>query len=259
MTTIRKSGEIYSDFIVADFNDWLKLYKNNGSGIFLESKLSLNGAFNYAEPGSVASIKMKDGSVRIVAASYRRPNPQWDPSGNIIIFGLINDVLVESLRYSYPVEWTSKNLGAFAIIPFDPSNNGYDDFIVLGEGDGRSVLYFKQTTDGFVDATEEKLGAVKTKMYESDKFVVFDANGDGKKDLMAFSYKNNIYSSGNGLFINQGDGVLKSVQLGGPELADTIQIPIFTTNKDGSWKKFIGLYGVKLDGSQLMTVKAWIK
>lgn len=248
-----------ADLIVADFNDWLKYYSNNGSGKFTESQLPLNGAFNYANPGAVANVRMKDGSTRIVAASYKRPNPQWDSRGFFITYELKNNTLIQKSIHEYNEIWKNKNIGAFAIVPFDANGSGYDDLIILGEGEVRSVVYYKQTDTGFIDATAEQLGSVVDKITIPDKIIAFDANSDGLNDIFGFSYKNDLYTSGSGLFINQGGGVLKSAPIGISDLADTLQVPIFTTYSDGKWKKFIGLYGLKLISTQSITVKAWIK
>ena len=75
-----------SSLIVADFQARLKQYTIDSKGNFLQSDLSLGNEFGYSNPGAVATVRMKSNSTSVVAASYTRPNPQWDPNGSIIVY-----------------------------------------------------------------------------------------------------------------------------------------------------------------------------
>jgi hypothetical protein len=248
--------------LVANFtNELLQYtYQNNS---FIKKSLSLNGDFGYANPGAVGVVKMKSGESQIVASSYQAPN-QYHLTGQHILYSLAaGGTISKADAVPFPASWNTNNLGAFSIISGDFRNVGYDDILVLGETASlanytRDVRYLKQENGKFSDATQAMLGSVADLINQPDKLIPFDVNHDGHLDLIGFSYKQGSYTSGFGLFLNNGLGQFKSVNFGDQSFKNSQNYPIFSTNADGSWDSLIGLYGVSTPNTSKMSVTQWL-
>jgi hypothetical protein len=259
-----QAGSNTPSLLVADFTNSLKLYSPVNSQVSSLSTLSFGSDFNYSQPGAVTTIKMATSGTAIVAASYTKPNPS-DASGHFGFYTQAGNVLTEIVanRLTFPSYWNTNNLGAFAMISGDFRGVGYDDIIVLGETVSlnnyiRNVLYLQQQPNGqFTDATTTQLGNVATLINQPDKLVPFDVNRDGYPDLVGFSYKNGSYVNGFGLFLNNGRGGFTSASFGDSSLAGVANVPVFSTNSDGSWKNLIGIYGISTPNTTSVRVTQW--
>ena len=259
-----QSGSNAPSLLVADFTNSLKLYSPVNSQVSSLSTLSFGSDFNYSQPGAVTAIRMATSGTAIVAASYTKPNPS-DASGHFGFYSQAGNVLSEiaANRLTFPSYWNTNNLGAFAMISGDFRGVGYDDIIVLGETVSlnnyiRNVLYLQQQPNGqFTDATATQLGSVATLINQPDKLVPFDVNHDGYPDLIGFSYKDGSYVNGFGLFLNNGRGGFTSASFGDSSLAGVANVPVFSTNSDGSWKNLIGVYGISTPNTTSLRVTQW--
>ena len=251
-----------ASLLVANFTNALVQYTHQNTD-FIKKSFSLNGDFGYANPGAVGVVKMKSGDSQIIASSYQAPN-QFHPTGQHILYSMgAGSTLSKAEAVPFPVSWNAKNLGAFSIISGDFRKVGYDDVLVLGETASlanyvRDVRYLKQENGKFSDATQAMLGSVTNLINQPDKLIPFDVNQDGHLDLMGFTYKQGSYTSGFGLFLNDGLGRFTSVNFGDQSLSNSQNYPIFTTNSDGSWANLIGLYGVSTPNLNQMSVTQWL-
>jgi len=252
-----------SNLIVADFQARLKQFVIDDKGNFVQSNLDLGSEFGYSNPGAVASVRMKNKSTSVVAASYTRPNPQWDPNGSIVVYSYDGKAISRQDKFDFPLSWKTGNLGAFAIIAADFRGCGCDDFLVLGEtvdlnNYKRDVLYFQQTADGkFIDVTEKYLADIKSLINQPDKLTPIDVNQDGFIDLVGFSYKAGLYVNGAGVFLNDGTGKFTSQKFGPGSFSNVTNVPIFATNPDGSWKSLIGIYGISNPNTTTISLSSW--
>jgi len=261
LTSIYPSGNTNS-LIVADFQSRLKQYTIDNKGDFQELDFPLGDEFAYSKPGAVASVKLKNTANTIVAASYTRPNPQWDPNGAIVVYAYDGKSIGKIDRFDFPLSWKTDNLGAFAIIAADFRGCGCDDFLVLGEtvdlnNYKRDVLYYQQDNGKFVDMTDKYLSQVKDLINQPDKLVPIDVNQDGFMDLVGFSYKVGLYANGAGVFLNDGTGKFTSQKFGPITLSHIANFPIFSHNPDGSWKSLIGVYGVSTPNTKTLSLISW--
>lgn len=250
------------ELIVADFQVKLKKYTLNSQGNFTSSDLSLGNEYGYSPPGAVAAVTLKNKSTVLVAASYTRPNPQWDPNGFVMVYAYDGSNIAKIDKLEFPTSWKNDNLGAFAIVSGDFRGCGCDDFLVLGEtvdlnNYKRDVIYFQQVDGKFVDATSKYLADVQGLINQPDKIVPIDVNQDGFVDLVGFSYKVGSYVNGAGLFLSDGTGKFISQKFGPDSLSNVANYPIFSTRSDGSWKTLIGLFGVSTPGTTSLSLKSW--
>jgi hypothetical protein len=242
------------DLLVADFHQYINYYTNSGTGSFTLSTIALNNDFPCTSPGAVATMKMQDGSTAVIAGTCVADTLY---SYHLNVYKLINGSLVIQPTYT---TFYNQNVGAFEIITGDFFHQGYDDVLVLLENGTatRTAMYFQQVNGQLIDKTNEKLSAISQLINIPDKVVAFDVNGDGYLDLIGFGYQNNLYTNGAGIFLNDGHNHFTSYRYGGSSVNNTIQIPMFSTNSDGSWKKLIGLYGVSTPNTNVLQIVSWL-
>lgn len=232
-------GKFNNDVIVTYGQNTLAYYANTGNGTFTLTDFNLGVQFG---PNAVGSVKMSTNEKLIVVS-----NATSQGTTENILFYKPDGTKV--LAIDYPQNWKNLNMGAFEIVSGDFNNQGYDDIIMLGESMNnnvysRSVIYLKQENGTFVDKTNEMVGNELANISVPDKLVAFDVNKDGKLDLIGFSHQHNVYSTGQGLFMNT-NGRFVATPFGNSSLLNgMMEIPMFSTNADGSWKDLIGLYGV---------------
>lgn len=244
-------GTYNNDVIISYGQNTLAYYSNNGNGSFTLSQFNLATDIG---PNSIGSVKMSTGEKLIVAT-----NATSQTTTQNILFYKSDGTRVITL--DYPKNWKDLNMGAFQTITGDFNNQGYDDIILLGESDtngtyNRGVLYLKQIDGTFVDKTNEVFGDVYSRITIPDKIVPFDINKDGKLDLLGFSYRQNLYTNGQGMYMNV-NGKYVATSYGDSSVSGTTQIPMFTTNSDGSWKNLIGLYGVTTPTTTSVNIKVY--
>lgn len=248
--------------LVTDFTNKVKAYSFSDLANPQVTYLDLGSDFGWAPPGAIGAVRMQNGTMEVVLPSSGQPN-SWDPVGHFGFYRFDGAQLNEVNRISFDETWIKVNESPFKIISGDFRGVGYDDFIALGEtnpvnGYIRDALYYEQRDGQFVEATSAHLGLVANLINRPDKLVSFDVNQDGHLDLLGFSYQSGLYTSGAGLFINNGLGEFHAVAWGDATLQRTNNWPIFSTNADGSWNELVGLYGVSTPDTTHVAVQQWL-
>lgn len=260
LVTLPEENQQY--LLVTDYSNKVKAYALSDPANPKLTYLDLGTDFGWALPGAIGAVRMQNGDTQVVLPSSRQPN-SWDPVGHFGFYRFDGTALQEAGRLTFSESWIKVNESPFKIISGDFRGVGYDDFIALGEtnlGNGyiRDALYYEQRDGQFVEATSAHLGLVVNLINQPDKLVPFDVNADGHLDLFGFSYQSGLYTSGAGLFINNGLGEFHSVAWGDATLATMNNWPIFSTNADGSWKSLVGLYGVSTPDTTHLEVTQWL-